>query len=521
MILLMKTLKQTIHSLAIASLACFGLISCDSFLEEYSQDLAKVESWKDLDEVLLGNVYIKPGRIYVENYYLKRDGGGFDLDILHFMSDEINMSDDNFEDIGYYEEMFPFYTWQRDTGIDREKRYVGGDDKYWDQMYERINICNMIIALIDEQPESFPTDAVEKERVKGEALFMRGLYYFMLTNLYAQPYEPAKAATTPGMPLKTTEYVEDKEFERSSLEETYSLILSDLTESEKCLEGKTRKSRYRVDQAGVRILLSRVYLYMQNWEKSIEYAGKVLDKNSSLMSLASKSPRQSSLDMACPEILFTMGDYFVAAAFCDSRYHIPAWYISDDIAGLYSKTDYRKKLYIGESQTQAYSPVFMKVNGQPETWGTYYGAGSVFTIRTAEAYLNIVEASAYKGDYTTAKNYLRNFLATRMSDEPAIPDSGNELIDFIRDERAREFLLEGHRWFDLRRYTVCEPYPWSKEIVHNYAYFADYSVDYTDMYRLEKNDAAYTLPVPRSIKSFQISLDVIGRPARTPFETVR
>lgn len=147
----------------------------------------------------------------------------------------------------------------------------------------------------------------------------------------------------------------------------------------------------------------------------------------------------------------------------------------------------------------------MKVNGQREAWGSYNSAGSVFTFRTSEAYLNIAEAAAYMGDWSKAKSTLERFLATRMSGGVEFPESGNDMIDFIREERAREFLLEGHRWFDLRRYTVCEPYPWSKEIVHNYCYFADYELDYTDMYRLEKNDVAYTLRVPRKIKNFEFT----------------
>ena len=95
--------------------------------------------------------------------------------------------------------------------------------------------------------------------------------------------------------------------------------------------------------------------------------------------------------------------------------------------------------------------------------------------------------------------------------------SGNALIDFIREERAREFLLEGHRWFDLRRYTVCKPYPWSKVIEHEYMYYSmDYGkdLDYIDTYRLEKNDQAYTLPIPREVREFQVSIGNNPRPAR-------
>ena len=44
----------------ILGIFCITLLlgSCSSFLEEYSQDLSKVESYTDLDEVLLGEAYL-------------------------------------------------------------------------------------------------------------------------------------------------------------------------------------------------------------------------------------------------------------------------------------------------------------------------------------------------------------------------------------------------------------------------------------------------------------------------------
>lgn len=41
----------------IISCILFVLSSCDSFLKEYSQDLARVETIGDLDELLLGSAY--------------------------------------------------------------------------------------------------------------------------------------------------------------------------------------------------------------------------------------------------------------------------------------------------------------------------------------------------------------------------------------------------------------------------------------------------------------------------------
>lgn len=47
----MKTVNKYILSLAVGAFAAVGMSSCSDFLQEYSQDLAKVESWQDLDEV--------------------------------------------------------------------------------------------------------------------------------------------------------------------------------------------------------------------------------------------------------------------------------------------------------------------------------------------------------------------------------------------------------------------------------------------------------------------------------------
>ena len=139
-----------------------------------------------------------------------------------------------------------------------------------------------------------------------------------------------------------------------------------------------------------------------------------------------------------------------------------------------------------------------------------------FLYRTSEAYLTLAEASAYDGDETTAQDFLEKFLDTRLEEKSSVTQTGNELVDFIRDERARELLLEGHRWFDLRRYTVCSPYPYSKTIEHGHVYYDGSDPEYTDYYRLETNDPAYTLPVPREILDFQISLGTQARPDRKP-----
>lgn len=502
----------------VGATACLGVSSCDSFLKEYSQDLAKVESWEDLDEVLLGDGYLPTGKMYVDGDGIEQTGTSYDF--LHFMSDEIKHTDDHYTDIGfnYEQNMFAFYTWQQDTGVDYLMRYVGGDEDYWNDLYSRINICNMVIALIDEQPAHSPVDETQKNRVKGEALFLRAYYYFTLANLYCEPYAPSTASSAPGMPLKFSEFVEDKEFERATLADTYAKILEDLGDAAGLLDGVARKSLYRADHTAVDLLTARVYLYMQDWSKAMEYADKVLEVNDALLNLKTISVGDPSLKASNPEMIFSMGEYFVASIFYDQRRFAPFWLISDDMEALYSRDDLRRDRYLGRSQSTKTYPVLRKFNGQREAWGSYNEVGSVFAMRSPEAYLIKAEAAACAGEEGVAKSTLEKFLATRMTSGVSVTESGAELVKFIRDEKAREFILEGHRWFDLRRYTVCEPYPWSKEIVHAYNYYDDSDLSRVDWYRLEKNDGAYTLPVPRKVLNFQISLGTTqNRPSRTPF----
>ena len=53
-----------------------------------------------------------------------------------------------------------------------------------------------------------------------------------------------------------------------------------------------------------------------------------------------------------------------------------------------------------------------------------------------------------------AKTELEKLRSKRFKAEDLQPvtETGEELVNFIRDERRRELCFEGHRWFDLIRY---------------------------------------------------------------------
>ena len=63
------------------------ILGCSRFLEEYSQDLAKVETFSDLDEVLLGKGYLPSGRFENNTYGVSPVNAFFQA--THHMADEL------------------------------------------------------------------------------------------------------------------------------------------------------------------------------------------------------------------------------------------------------------------------------------------------------------------------------------------------------------------------------------------------------------------------------------------------
>ena len=94
----------------------------------------------------------------------------------------------------------------------------------------------------------------------------------------------------------------------------------------------------------------------------------------------------------------------------------------------------------------------------------------------------------------------------------------------IREERERELCLEGHRWFDLRRYMVCEKQPYTKTIRKSYTTFEYVSWRnvpvQTVVYQLEENDAAYTLPIPKEVLEYNTGMKNNERGVRPVVETI-
>ena len=440
---------------SIISILSFMFASCSGFLEEYSQDTAYVRGYEDLDELLLGSVYMPTNAPEHMGYTYGTDGWYYPY--IHLMTDEVQeniRSSGNGASWDARERYFGYYTWQQQVGIDALGTSIRKESSDWNKIYKHINIANMILASIDEQSTPKEEDELEVMRIKGEAYFLRGAYYFILVNLYGKPYTKTGAKNDLGVPIKNTEYIEDKVYGRNTVEEVYAQVLADLGEAEKCLEKTVHKSIYRADITATYLLLSRVHLYMQNWEMAESYAKKVLAKQDDLRDLNMMEGIPFFLDTTLPEVIFTMGMGGIRFTISGLQKDMG---ISDELYALYKDNDLRKSYFVKYSESGGYVE-YVKGGAVADFSRTSLSANFLF--RTAEAYLNLAEATAYQGKEDDARKALNDLRVKRLATGQYTnsEESGADLIELIREERERELCLEGHRWFDLRRWLVLSLY---------------------------------------------------------------
>lgn len=368
------------------------------------------------------------------------------------------------------------YTWQREIEIDENGNEIRNISNSWQFMYEDIAIANYVIELIDDSSGELE----EIDYVKGEAYFIRALSYFNLLNLYGQPYDPSSSNTDLGVPIRANIGVET-EYNRNTVAESYAQIEKDILKSKELLSSSgITKSKYHPSVAACNLLMSRVKLYQEKWDETIEYANMVIaDGNLTRMTVNSPFITESN-----PEVLYSY--YTVSRVVFEQSGYIA----NPKLIELYDDNDLRKEAYFttiddGSANIQ-YLPMKYAL-------GVFTSLGFA-NLRVAEAYLNRAEAYAQKGDVGNAINDIQALHNKRYSSTSGIeyPSELNTVLEFVLNERRKELAFEDHhRWFDLRRMSD------RPEIKHVFTLIGEDGVKRgTETYTLLPDDLNYTLPIP-------------------------
>ncbi len=227
----------------------FSFESCELDREPFTQISAE-ELFEDpgaAQSATLGNyVFLKGDRGY--------DGWSDDLHRMsEYSGDNVMISG------GTTDPLFFFYNYQRNPNNSRANRF-------WSNSYKAIVGANRVIESLDEGA------SVEEDQVLGENYYIRALVYFQMGNIFGRPYN--QGTSNLSVPLKLTSNIEDLP-DRNTVGEVYDQVIADLLKAESLMS--INKGPSFASKEAAQALLSRVYLYMEDNAKAIQYADEVIN----------------------------------------------------------------------------------------------------------------------------------------------------------------------------------------------------------------------------------------------------
>ncbi len=309
---------------------------------------------------------------------------------------------------------------------------------WWNDTYNLIYNAN---ALFEGVTRSASITAPDRDRLLGEALFVRALCHFYLANLFGDiPY------------ITTTDYTANTITSRQPVNTVYGKITTDLLEAQRLIpDAYTNNQKVRPNKATATALLARVYLYAHNWQQAAECASVVIGNAAYQLE---PNPAKPFLRGASSTIWqlhpgTTGSNTFEARTFIITETPPTISALSPHVLDAFGPGDLRRDNWVssieGESGT-FYYPYKYKQRGLTTTSQEY-----TIMLRLPEQYLIRAEARAKMGDMPGAQsdlNTIRNLYGLENTTAETIPG----LLSAILHERRIEFFTEfGHRWFDLKR----------------------------------------------------------------------
>jgi hypothetical protein len=246
----------------------------------------------------------------------------------------------------------------------------------------------------------------------------------------------------------TTEATEGKP--RGKLTDTYNQALTDLTESERLLEGYNRGNRINTfDKTVVQGVLSEVYQVMNEWSKSEDYAKKVLAAYP--LTTNEQYLESGFSDETAPSWIWgmmqteeqNMGDYSPYAFWANGSrkcYTFQCYFLSNNFVKLFEEGDIRASQF-DYWWDQIYISYKFRDN---ETC-----RGSIVFMRSELMLLNAAEALARQDKEGEAKELLWKLQDMRNTSRSV--STGADFIEEILVERRKELYGEGYALFDMVR----------------------------------------------------------------------
>jgi len=333
----------------------------------------------------------------------------------------------------------------------------------WGYAYYVISAVNNVIDNLEGKDGDNVT-VQDLNNLEAEARFLRALSHFDLVRLYATSY--AKDKTAPGVPIILhTDKTAQEQPARNTVEEVYTQIVTDLLEAERLMDPTYVRdgitdAKAAVTLPAIQALLSRVYLYSQNWQGAADYATKVIkNSNFSLWNVTDYTKVwRKEIAGAGGEVIFEFFGKKANAydAWWEGPSHMtnPGGYAdcaaNTQLTGLFDAGDVRGDMFRTDEGNKSGGTLWTTKyigKGDGDAVNTP-DANNVIILRLSEMYLNRAEA-INNGASIPGATALSDINAIRVKRGAApLASVGAE---GVFTERRLELNFEGHLWFDYAR----------------------------------------------------------------------
>ncbi|HVK97298.1 MAG TPA: RagB/SusD family nutrient uptake outer membrane protein [Flavisolibacter sp.] len=322
----------------------------------------------------------------------------------------------------------------------------------WGAGYNTINIANTVLANIDK------VNAADQNRVKGEALWIRGTMHFELVRYFAKDFTDGNPSSNPGIPIMTapTPTLDDvTKPARNKVAEVYNQVINDLTQAENLLPNSNGVFATKSAAAAI---LSRVYLQQANYAAARDAANRgILNATGKSLLSSFMSNFNQSANTAEDIFAIQVNDQ-------DGANNLQVFYANQRFGGrsdieiesrhlnLYEPGDVRGTVVTNPTASSQPTSAFYFISSfgavYTTKWRDLYK--NVKVIRLAELYLTRAEANFRLGTAVgdTPLNDI-NRIRTRAGVAPLLVILN---VNQIYLERRRELAFEGFGIHDARRF---------------------------------------------------------------------
>lgn len=325
----------------------------------------------------------------------------------------------------------------------------------WIRAYDGINQANKILYAMENNTINDPAYDRNKEKMRGEMLYIRGILHWQLISFFAQPPGYTADNSHPGVPIMTDATMEPADAEyypaRESVADVYSQIIDDLTTAADLLPDNNPKRATKFSAYG---FLSRVYLQLGEDQQAADAANEVLISGiyslnaDPVVNFNRKNSSESVFEIQMTESdnlsnqNNSLADYWSMTE--RDEIHIPV-----EVINRYDDGDLRKSSFFDfravEQEDGTIDTIWYSAK-----WTDIYE--NVPVLRLPEIMLNRAEALANLNGLDQDAVNLVNDIRDRSEMGPVDPESGDELMEAIKHERLLELVHEGIRINDLRRW---------------------------------------------------------------------